>query len=88
ALLTPLVAQLWIWPLSVAYFNQFPVHSVPLNVAAMLLVAPLTLIGFISGVISLVFPPLAIALTWLAKPFLWALLGLVQWGNNAGWAQW
>jgi competence protein ComEC len=86
--LVPLVAQLWIWPLSVAYFNQFPIHSIPLNILAVALVVPLTIIGFTAGVISLIIPPMAGWLSLLAKPVLDLLLWLVNWGNNQSWAQW
>lgn len=87
-ILVPTIAQLWVWPLSVAYFNQFPIHTVPLNILALVLVGPLTLIGFISGVLSLVHPALGGGLATLATPFLNGLLGIVQWGNSLGWAQW
>jgi competence protein ComEC len=87
-LLVPIVAQLWIWPLSVFYFNQFPVHTVPLNILALVLITPLTLIGFTAGVISLIIPILAEWLSLLARPFLDLLLWLVQWGQNMDWAQW
>ncbi len=87
-ILVPLVAQLWIWPLSIAYFNQFPVHSVPLNIAALGLVTPLTVIGFVAGVASIIYAPLGAALSALARPFLDALLWVVQGGNSLSWAQW
>jgi ComEC/Rec2-related protein len=87
-ILVPLVAQLWIWPLSIAYFNQFPVHSVPLNIAALGLVTPLTIIGFTAGLASILYAPLGAALSWLARPFLDALLWVVQGGNSLSWAQW
>ncbi len=87
-LLVPIVAQLWIWPLSVFYFNQFPVHTVPLNILALCLITPLTLIGFTAGVISLIIPILAEWLSMLARPFLDLLLLLVQWGQTMQWAQW
>jgi len=87
-ILVPLVAQLWIWPLSVAYFNQFPIHSVPLNIAALCLVTPLTIIGFVAGLASIVFAPLGAAISWIARPFLDALLWVVQGGNSMSWAQW
>lgn len=87
-ILIPAVAQLWVWPLSVAYFNQFPIHTVPLNILALVLVSPLTMIGFIAGVLSLIHPSLGSGFSLLATPFLNGLLGLVQWGNGMGWAQW
>jgi ComEC/Rec2-related protein len=87
-ILVPTIAQLWVWPLSVMYFNQFPLHTVPLNIAALLLVAPLTLIGFTAGVLSLFIPTAGGALAWIALPFLNGLLAIVQWGNSLSWAQW
>ena len=86
-ILVPLIAQLWIWPLSVSYFNQFPIHTVPLNIAALLMVTPLTVIGFTAGLVSLVVPALGGLLSWLAKPFLDGLLWIVNVGNGMTWAQ-
>jgi ComEC/Rec2-related protein len=87
-ILVPTIAQLWVWPLSIMYFNQFPLHTVPLNIAALVLVAPLTLIGFTAGVLSLLIPAAGAALAWIALPFLNGLLAIVQWGNSLSWAQW
>jgi ComEC/Rec2-related protein len=87
-ILVPFVAQLWIWPLSIAYFNQFPVHSVPLNIVALALVAPLTILGFVAALVSIVFAPLGSAMSGLAKPLLDVLLWVVQGGNQLTWAQW
>lgn len=87
-ILVPVIAQLWVWPLSITYFNQFPIHTVPLNILALVLVAPLTLIGFTAGVLSLLTPALGGYLSWLALPFLNALLGMVRWGSSLEWAQW
>ena len=87
-ILVPAIAQLWVWPLSVTYFNQFPIHTVPLNILALVLVGPMTLIGFASGVASLIHPSLGGAIALLATPFLNAMVWLVQWGSGMGWAQW
>lgn len=87
-ILVPVIAQLWVWPLSVFYFNQFPIHAVPLNLLAIILVTPLTLIGFSVAAISLIIPPLGGWLSWLSMPFLNALLMLVQWGDHLTWAKW
>jgi ComEC/Rec2-related protein len=86
--LIPAIAQLWIWPLSVAYFNQFPIHTIPLNILALALVTPLTVLGFAAALASLVFPPLAGLLAAIAHPLLDALLALAQWGNDMTWARW
>lgn len=87
-ILVPLIAQLWIWPLSVAYFNQFPIHTIPLNIVALLMVTPLTVIGFTAGLVSIVLPPLGGLLSWLARPFLDGLLWVVNAGSGMAWAQW
>jgi competence protein ComEC len=86
--LVPAVAQLWIWPLSVYYFNQFPLHTVPLNILAFLLVTPLTVLGFSAGLLSMINFTLGGLLAKVAYPFLSLLLALVDWGNGMGWAKW
>jgi len=87
-LLIPIIAQLWIWPLSVYYFNQFPVHALPLNLLAIMLVTPLTLIGFVSAAVGLLIPVVGGWIAWLALPLLSALLAWVHWGNGMSWAKW
>lgn len=87
-LLVPLVAQLWVLPLSMYHFNQFPVHSVLLNVVAIVMVVPLTAIGFTAGALSLVWEPLGHWLSYLAWPFLQGLLFLIHIGDAMKWAQW
>jgi ComEC/Rec2-related protein len=87
-ILVPLVAQIWVWPLSVFYFNQFPLHSVPLNLLALLMVTPLTLLGFSAAAISTIIPAVGGWLSWLSLPFVNALLLLVQWGDSMAWAKW
>ncbi len=87
-ILVPAIAQLWVWPLSVAYFNQFPIHTVPLNILALVLVGPLTLIGFVAGLLSLIHPSIGGWVSVIALPFLNGLLGIVQWGSSWTWAQW
>lgn len=87
-LLVPIVAQLWVFPLSVFYFNQFPIHSLLLNLAALILVTPLTAIGFTAGACCLLWEPLGEWISLLAWPFLKGLLWLVAWGDSLSWAQW
>ncbi len=85
--LVPLVAQLWIWPLSVAYFNQMPLHAIPLNIAALPMVTGLTVLGFSAALLSLIAAPLALLPLWLSQPLLNALLWLVQAGHGMDWAK-
>lgn len=87
-ILAPAVAQLWIWPLSVAYFNRFPLHTIPFNILALVLIAPLTLLGFTSALVSLGAPQAAAWLIWPARPLLDFLLTLARWGEGMRWAQW
>lgn len=87
-LMVPLAAQLWILPLSLYHFNQFPLHSVPLNIVVLPLVSVLTVLGFSAGSLGLLYEPLGRFLCWLAWPFIKALLVLAAWGDSLSWAQW
>ncbi len=87
-LLVPAVAQLWILPLSIAYFNRFPLHTIPFNIAALALITPLTLAGFTAAVLSLGIPSAAMGLIGLTRPLIDALLLLARWGEGMRWAQW
>ncbi|MGE0200862.1 MAG: ComEC/Rec2 family competence protein [Candidatus Melainabacteria bacterium] len=86
-ILLPLVAQLWVWPLSVFHFNQLPLHTVLLNIAVLVLVTPLTVLGFAAGVLGLLSAPLGAWVAACAAPMLSAMLWVVQWGDGMHWAQ-
>ncbi len=86
-ILVPLIAQIWVLPLSLYHFNQFPIHSVFLNILAILFVTPLTIIGFTSGILGLLWEPLGQGVSILAWPFLKGLLWIVQGGNQLEWAK-
>lgn len=81
-ILVPVLAQLWVLPLTLTYFNRFPMHSVFLNIVALFLVTPLTVLGFISALVALIFPQCLGMLTWLASPFLTGLIALSRWGAS------
>ena len=85
--LVPVVAQLWVVPLSLFHFNQFPLHSVFLNMLALFFVVPLTSIGFTAGALSLLWMPLGQWVTWLAWPFVKGLLWVVYVGDAMHWAK-
>jgi ComEC/Rec2-related protein len=87
-LLVPIVAQMWVFPLTVYYFNQFPLHSIPLNILAVYLITPLTILGFVSGGFMLVFEPVGVLLAEWAYPLLWTLLSRIQSAYHWEWAQW
>lgn len=82
AFLVPFVAQLWILPLMIYHFNQFPVHSVIMNVVAVPLVAVLTCIGFCAGAMSLLLPIAGKALATMSWPFLKLLMLWIAWGQQ------
>lgn len=84
--LVPVVAQLWVLPVTVYHFNQFPLHSVPLNILALITVLPLTITGFVAGTASIVSESAGAFLTWAAWPFLKILLGIVGAGSRMDWA--
>jgi len=86
--LVPLVAQLWVTPLLIYHFNQLPLHSVLLNVLALLVVTPLTVLGFGSAVLSFVSLPLAQWTASLTAPFLTAFAAIVSAGDHWTWALW
>ena len=81
-ILVPVLAQLWVLPLTLTYFNRFPLHSVFLNIVALFLVTPLTVLGFVSALVALVLPQCLSCLTWLASPFLTGLIALSRWGAS------
>lgn len=85
--LVPLVAQLWVTPLLLWQFNRFSWLSVPLNMLALGLVFPLTVLGFsAAALIGVGLPVLATPLLWLAKPLTGWLLALGQ--LAALWTNW
>ena len=73
ALCVPLVAQLWVVPLQMHYFNNFAIFSVIANIAVIPFIGILSFIGFISSIISLI-PYLSGLMVFLfdiiAKPML------------------
>lgn len=79
-LVLPIVAQIWVMPLLVTTFNQFPFHSVPLNIGALVCVTPLTVIGFVAAFVTMLWPGVGALISALAYPFAWALLWMVHWG--------
>ena len=88
--LLPIVAQVWATPLILFYFGTFPKYGVLLNMAAGLVVIPLTTLGFTLA--SLVTTQTVLGWTWLevfqqllfviTKPALGVFVHLVQWGAS------
>jgi competence protein ComEC len=65
---TPLAATLFCSPVIVAISGQLSLMSIVANVLAAPAVAPITIVGFVAGLISPAFPALAQLLLWCVKP--------------------
>ncbi len=77
ALCVPLVAQLWVVPLQMHYFNNFAIFSVIANIAVIPFIGILSFIGFISSIISLIpylSGPMIFLFDIIAKPMLTLLV--------------
>ncbi len=57
-ILIPLVAQIWIAPIQMFYFNTFSLYSIFANISTVCLLSVISFCGFVSSVISVI-PPLA-----------------------------
>jgi ComEC/Rec2-related protein len=75
-ILLPIIAQLWVTPLLMFYFNDVQLLAVPANIIAVPFVSILTLIGFFLSALSLVMPLKILA--WLLKPVLLLSQGFVS----------
>ena len=60
-------AQLWCLPVLVNLSGGLPTYSILANLLAEPLVAPITVLGILALILSIVFPPLAALLYWLAS---------------------
>jgi competence protein ComEC len=65
---TPLAATLFCSPVIVAISGQLSLMSIVANVLAAPAVAPITIVGFVAGLISPAFPALSELLLWCVKP--------------------
>ncbi len=65
---TPLAATLFCAPVIVAISGQLSLMSIVANVLAAPAVAPITIVGFVAGLISPISPPLSHLLLWFVKP--------------------
>ena len=55
-LLIPIVAQLWVIPLQMFYFNNISTYSVPANIAIMPFLSVISFGGFVSSLLSVIAP--------------------------------
>ena len=75
--LIPLIAQIWVMPLQMHYFNNFAPLSVFANVAVVPFIGILSFIGFVASIFALV-PKISTSIVFLfdliAKPLLYVLV--------------
>ncbi len=57
-IIIPVIAQIWVAPIQMFYFNSFSLYSVFANIASVSLISVISFGGFLSSVIS-IFPPFA-----------------------------
>lgn len=55
-ILIPIVAQVWVVPVQMFYFNSFSLYSVLANISTVCLLSLISFIGFVSSVISVIQP--------------------------------
>jgi competence protein ComEC len=81
-LAVPIAATLWVMPLQLSQFGQFPVYGLLVNVLTAPLLTVITVAGFISSLLAIPFPALGGAVAWLLQPVLALLLGFVKFASQ------
>lgn len=81
AVLIPVVAQIWVAPIQMFYFNTFSTYSVFANVAIMPFLSVISFGGFVSSVLA-VFSPIAKYVCFLSDFVLKYLLDVLVWISN------
>jgi competence protein ComEC len=74
----PISATLFCTPVIIAISGQFPLMSLPANIAVTLAVAPITITGFIAALISPLFPTLSYLLVASVLPFAQWIAGVAH----------
>ena len=80
-ILIPIVAQIWIAPIQMFYFNTFSLYSVLSNISTVSLLSIISFGGFVSSAISII-PPFAKLTCQIFDFFLNYLLDLLVWISN------
>lgn len=79
--LIPIVAQIWIAPIQMFYFNTFSLYSVLANISTVSLLSIISFGGFVSSAISII-PPFAKFTCQIFDFFLNYLLNILIWISN------
>lgn len=80
AVMVTVVAQLWANPLILYYFHQIPLHATVFNAISSVLVAPLTMLGFIGTLGLSIHEGITQTCAWLATWGLQFMLLVTHWG--------
>ncbi len=78
AIAVPLAAMVWTLPLQLQVFSQLAPYSIVVNMITSLLISPITIGGFISGVAALVWPDAGSALAGVLYYPLHLLMAIVK----------
>ncbi len=84
----PLAATLWVLPVQLAVFGVFPPYGLLANITTTFLLSVMTIGGFISGLVALVWPLLGSGLAGLMYFPTWSLLWLVQYFSQLPGSSW
>lgn len=85
AIFVPLIAQIWVAPIQMYYFNSFSLYSIFANILAVPFVTVISFGGFISAVLALI-KPLAnivcVIFDFVLNPFLTAVVAISNYFAN------
>lgn len=81
AVLIPVIAQIWVAPIQMFYFNTFSTYSVFANVAIMPFLSVISFGGFVSSVLA-IFTPIAKFVCCISDFVLKYLLDILVWISN------
>ena len=80
-IIIPIIAQIWVAPIQMFYFNSFSLYSIFANIATVSLLSIISFGGFLSSVIS-IFQPLADFTCFTFDFYLNILLNILVWISN------
>lgn len=75
----PIIAQIWVAPIQMYYFNSFSLYSVFANILVLPFVTVISFGGFISAVLALIKPiadKVCLVFDWVLNPMLTILVGI------------
>lgn len=85
AVFVPVIAQIWVAPIQMYYFNSFSLYSVLANIASLPFVTVISFGGFISSVLALIKPlasHVCLVFDFFLNPILNILVGISNYFSN------